>query len=91
MVILQEQETLNIVVCTSKKRNSDGDYITKGYEIKVDETYIKRNYMGMEFFKMDLFRDIEITCSHDIILAYGILLPFRNVYMITTSDWKDFT
>ena len=90
VIILQEEENVNIVVCTSKKRNNVGSFITKGFQIKVDENCMKTNNMGMEFFKMDLISDIEINCSNREILSYGILLPFRNRYMITTSDWKEF-
>ena len=88
VIIRSENESFTIISCLSNKRNSDGEFITKGLEVMFDLEQENVTQMGQQFFELELKIDEEIKFSDACVMCYGIALPYKNKYTIITSEWQ---
>ena len=86
VIIRSENESFTIISCISNKRNSDGEFITKGLEVMFDLEQENIRQMGQQFFELELKVDEAINFSDACVMCYGIALPYKNKYTIITSE-----
>ena len=88
MIIRHGLDSFLILSCISNKRNSDGEVITKGIEVKVHLEQEIITQLGQQFFDLELVQEDEIHFNDDSVMCYGIALPFHNKYTLITSEWQ---